>query len=245
MRKNKGIVEISVNGFILFTSMVFAVSALALTYYVAFDRVQGQKSGILGSSIENEQELPLIDVSGTYWKPMLMASKDSNNVFMLIFADYECPFSKRLFSNAIEPLLDEYVHSGFVSYGVVNFPQSFHPQSMNASKYAECVLDSDGDQAYMDTVRKLYSVDITMFQPENYLTGLYDGSKAVEISDCMSKPSKLIENDINGALKLGVNTTPTLVIGQMDDNGYFEAKLISGAYDYDVYSKLLDDYLTR
>ncbi len=246
MKKGLKTIEIRMNTFILVSSMIFAFSVLALSFFVAYDRVKNPRTDVLGSSTEERKVIPTIDVSGNLWKPLIFNDNSSGKgVFMILFADYECPFSKRFYGEVLTPLIEEYVGTDFVSFGIVNFPQSFHPQSMNASKYVECVLSEDGNTSFMDNVGRIYGTDITLYQAKDYLDDLYKGSKKERVKECMNSSSEIIENDINNALKLGVNTTPTLMIGVMRDNYSFDAELISGSYDYQDYADLIDDYLER
>jgi protein-disulfide isomerase len=148
------------------------------------------------------------------------------------FSDFQCPFCKRWHDQVYQPLLAAY--PGKIRFVYRNLPLvGIHPQAMTAAEASLCAgeqnvywqyhdklfesQDSLGDNLYAQLARDL-NLDMVAFQA------------------CMTshKYQSEIQNDMNFALGLGVQSTPTFFI-----NGL----AVVGAQPLTVFAQIIDQEL--
>ncbi|MDO8516422.1 MAG: DsbA family protein [bacterium] len=136
-------------------------------------------------------------------------------VTLIEFADYQCPFCGRFFSQVASPLREEYIKTGKVKMVFRNF-QFLGPESLAAGAAAECAKDQGKFWEYHDA---LFSAEIKDAQEHN---GNLNRELFVDIASdlklnantfaqCVDskKYDAKIAADTQDAQKYGVNSTPT------------------------------------
>ena len=125
------------------------------------------------------------------------------------FSDFQCPFCRRFHAETYKPLLDAY--PGQIRFVYRNLPlTSIHPNAMPAAVASLCANDQN---AYWNFNEKLFDNDTldeaTYIQ---YATDL--GLDVDKFKSCLTSGSHddFIKKDMDFALNLGVQSTPTFFI---------------------------------
>ncbi|MBL8101692.1 MAG: DsbA family protein [Anaerolineales bacterium] len=144
------------------------------------------------------------------------------------FSDFQCPFCRRFHDETYQALLDAYPNQ--IRFVYRNLPlTSIHPDAMPSAVASLCANDQN---AYWDYHEKLFSSEVldqaTFIQ---YATDL--NLNVDEFTACLSsgKHDDFIQQDMNFALDLGVQSTPTFFI-----NGL----AIVGAQPLSSFQQLID-----
>ncbi|MBC7877420.1 MAG: DsbA family protein [Anaerolineales bacterium] len=134
---------------------------------------------------------------------------DDAEIVVVEFSDFQCPYCRRFHDETYQALLDAY--PGQIRFVYRNLPlTSIHPSAMPAAVASLCANDQN---AYWDYHEKLFSSEtldeVTYIQ---YATEL--GLDVETFTACLSsgKHDAFIEEDMNFALDLGVQSTPTFFV---------------------------------
>ncbi len=153
---------------------------------------------------------------------------DDAPITIVEFSDFQCPFCRRFHDETYQALLDAY--PGKIRFVYRNLPlTSIHPNAMPSAIASLCANDQN---AYWDFHEKLFSseaLDEATFV--QYATDL--NLNVDEFTACLSsgKHDAFIQQDMNFALDLGVQSTPTFFI-----NGL----AIVGAQPLSSFQQLID-----
>lgn len=148
------------------------------------------------------------------------------------FSDFQCPFCRRFHEETYQALLDAY--PGQIRFVYRNLPlTSIHPDAMPSAIASLCANDQN---AYWDYHGKLFSSET--LTRESFIQYASDLSLNVdEFTACLDsgKHDEFIQQDMNFALDLGVQSTPTFFI-----NGL----AIVGAQPLSAFQQIIDLELT-
>jgi protein-disulfide isomerase len=148
------------------------------------------------------------------------------------FSDFQCPFCRRFHEETYQALLDAY--PGQIRFVYRNLPlTSIHPDAMPSAVASLCANDQN---AYWDYHGKLFSSET--LTRDTFVQYASDLSLNVdEFTACLDsgKHDEFIQQDMNFALDLGVQSTPTFFI-----NGL----AIVGAQPLSAFQQIIDLELT-
>jgi protein-disulfide isomerase len=148
------------------------------------------------------------------------------------FSDFQCPFCRRFHEETYQALLDAY--PGQIRFVYRNLPlTSIHPDAMPSAIASLCANDQN---AYWDYHGKLFSSET--LTRDTFVQYAADLSLNVdEFTACLDsgKHDEFIQQDMNFALDLGVQSTPTFFI-----NGL----AIVGAQPLSAFQQIIDLELT-
>ena len=158
-------------------------------------------------------------------------------VTIIEFADFQCPFCGRFFTDT-EPQIDEqYMQSGMVRFGYFNFA-FLGPESTWAAEAAECAADQNKFWEYHD---KLYSSQSGenqgAFNKDNLKKFAEElGLDTSAFNECLDlgKYTQLIQDESSMASSIGVRSTPTFLI-----NG----QALVGAQPFAIFEQTIDSLL--
>ena len=130
-------------------------------------------------------------------------------IVLVEFSDFQCPFCRKFHDETYQSLLDAY--PGQIRFVYRNLPlTSIHPNAMPAAVASMCANDQN---AYWDFHEKLFSSE-TLDEATyvKYATDL--GLDVDTFTTCLSGGSHdaFIQEDMQLALDLGVQSTPTFFI---------------------------------
>lgn len=175
----------------------------------------------------------------------ILGDKDKAKVAIVEFSDYECPYCQRHWAEVHPTLVKDYIDTGDAIFVYRDFPlTSIHPNAMAAALATECVQELGGDSAYYEFHDLLFSKG---FGSESDIVGLagdlgLDTSKVQSCVDAETYADE-ITNDTNDALAVGLQSTPSFVVGTLNDDGTVDGTVIVGAQPLSVFQETIDSYL--
>jgi len=158
------------------------------------------------------------------------------------FTDFECSFCGVFARQTLPALLDKYVASAKVRWGVWHLPMpELHPHALNAAESAECARRQNrfwemhsalfGDQSRLDQA-SLASRARTL------------GLDMAQFGDCVQSTGALkIRREASAARTLGVAVTPTFFVGTVEGDRLRVRGVIVGVKDVTSFSSQLDALL--
>jgi protein-disulfide isomerase len=155
------------------------------------------------------------------------------------FTDYQCPFCRRFQAESWPALERNYIASGKVRFIVRDLPLRIHSAARPAAEAAHCageqgkfwpmhaaLLDMQFDDAILLARAQALGLDVPRFK-ECVLSDKYEAA---------------IARNAAQADALGVNGTPTFIIGRVS-NGQLQGLRIAGAIPYGDFAAYLDRLL--
>ncbi len=245
--------ENKVNPYVLPASILIAAVLISGSVLYAF-RSGGSSSGpqytgvfingaqpwtTFQTSIETALQKPLkqwpanvLDLDSNKSVKNIPAASDADNVMgdpkakvtVIEYADYQCPFCARFFTDAEPALISQYVQTGKVKFIFRNFPflEQYKPgdtESTDAAMAAECSRDQGKFWQYHDQLFATEHIDAK----EN--SGNLNRSLFLSIAKnlnmdiasftaCLDskKYAGKIKNDLSGGQAAGVNGTPATYV---------------------------------
>lgn len=167
--------------------------------------------------------------------------RDDAPVTVVEFGDYQCPFCRKYHSAAFADIKKNYIDTGKVRYIVRDFPLSFHANAPNAALAARCAAEQGQSQFWtmrdlmLETTADLAPESITKYAAQAHLdTGRFQ--------TCMDakKYSADVQKDVAAANAIGVNATPSFVIGKTA-NGQIDGVRIAGALSYSAFETAIQN----
>jgi protein-disulfide isomerase len=148
------------------------------------------------------------------------------------FSDFECPYSKRFYTDAFPQLDKEYITTGKVLFSYRNYPLAFHKDAKRAALVAECAGKQNKYWEMFDKINN--NTDLSLDALKKYAKDINLNMQKFE--GCLVKEETRpdLEKDITDASRFGVQATPTFFI-----NG----RMVEGAYPYEVLKKIIDEEL--
>lgn len=211
---------------------LFAILALAGLGVLAYLIFQPQTVSIPANVVVKAS-----DTSG--FRGYLKGSPDAP-VEITEFADFQCPFCQT-FATLQMPTIDErLIQTGRVRWRYRDFPLQQHPYSRLAAHSAAC---ADEQGKYWDQHQRIYEGQSEWSEAgdagaifRNYAKGV--GLDLGRYDACMKsgKYAGRIQASYNEGVQVGVNSTPTLLIGD---------RLYKGRFDSDAIIKMVDSIAPR
>jgi len=180
---------------------------------------------------------------------------DSAPVTIIEFSDYECPFCKKAFEDAIPQIKSEYIDKGLVKYVFRDAPLSFHdPLATQEAIAANCAQEQGGDGKYFEYHDAIYDKTKSNGNGLEAPDDLYaiaadlglDGNRFKECLDS-EKYKDEVESDVsdveNIAQSLPRFGTPAFFIGKSSPDGVIDAQAIIGAQPFSAFKSIIDSLL--
>jgi protein-disulfide isomerase len=159
-------------------------------------------------------------------------------VTIMEFTDYQCPFCQRFHLATFALLKRDYIDTGKVRFVSRDLPLvQLHPHALRAAQAARCA----GDQGQFWQLRDQLQRSGDALELSNLLD--YAGKLNLDVASfrtCVEneKYRKAVEQDTQQALAVGVNATPTFIIGKSTAAGV-NGELVSGAVPYEIFTAKL------
>jgi len=162
-------------------------------------------------------------------EPPVLGNKDAN-ITITEFLDYECPFSKKYFTQSYPKILKEYIETGKAKLIFRDFP--VHKNSEIASEASYCIREQLGDEAYFEMHDLLLNSQNLSFQNIKFLAKNFSINQE-KFEDCLNSEryKEVIQQSLKEGVEKGVRGTPTLFINE---------KIIEGAQPYIVIKNTLE-----
>ena len=165
-------------------------------------------------------------------------------VTILEFSDFECPYCQQFHDEVMGTLRRNYIETGLVRFVHKDLPLPFHNNAVPAAAAARCA----GDQT------KYWQVYSALFKDQPCLDckGVLEIARSVvgdttSLQACMNDPKTLtmIEANRSEAKLLGIQATPTFVIGPTLAKHRHQGTVIEGALPWPAFKKAVDQALAR
>jgi Protein-disulfide isomerase len=161
--------------------------------------------------------------------------RDDAPVTVVEFGDYQCPFCRKYHSAAFADLKKNYIDTGKVRYIVRDFPLPFHANAFGAALAARCAGEQSQSQFW--AMRDLMLDTSADLAPESITK--YAGQIKLDVPRfrvCIDakKYSADVQKDLAAAGTLGINATPSFVIGKTSKD-QIDGVRIAGALSYSAF----------
>jgi protein-disulfide isomerase len=156
------------------------------------------------------------------------------------YADYQCPFCQTFATLQMPTIEERLINTGRLRWRYRDFPLQQHPFARLAAHSAAC---ADEQGKYWDQHRRIYEGQQEWAEARDagpVLRG-YAQTNGLDLGryDACMKSGKYagrIQASLNEGMQVGVNSTPTLLVGD---------RLYSGRLDSDAITKLVDSLAPR
>jgi len=169
---------------------------------------------------------------------------DSARLVIINFSEYQCPYCAQFFRDAMPNIEKEYINTKKVRYVFMDFPLSFHAQSMKAAEAASCAEEQG---KYWEMNECLFANQDTL-SPETILKqGEVIGLEMDKFKQCLNHGNFIdaIKSTMAEGQKAGVSGTPTFLLGFIDQDGKVKAtKKIVGVQSYTAFKDAIESLLS-
>jgi len=156
-------------------------------------------------------------------------------VTVVEFADFQCPFCGRFFSDAFPQIKEKYITTGKVKFVYRDFPLSFHPFAQPAAEAAECANEQGKFWQYHDYIFA-HQADLSVANLKAWAGAV--GLDTARFNSCLDshKYAAEIKKDAADGQKAGVNGTPSTFI-----NG----RMVVGAVPFEQFQSVIEEELKK
>jgi len=167
--------------------------------------------------------------------------KDDAPVTMVEFTDYQCPFCRKYHAETFAEIKKNYIDTGKVRFVSRDLPLEFHPYAQKAAEAARCAADQN---KYWE-LRDAMIANSTDLSQDAILK--YAKSVSIDINPfktCLDtdKYKAEIQKDVADASALGIDGTPTFVIGKASKDS-IDGDRVVGAVPLSVFDTTIQKYL--
>jgi protein-disulfide isomerase len=182
---------------------------------------------------------PSSDSSSSRFDRSRIMGDSTSRVWFVIVSDFQCPYCKEWHDASFATLEREYVQTGKARMAFINFPlQQVHPNAMPAAEVAMCA----GAQGKFWVMHEVLFNTQERWASRSPVMPVLDslarenGVDVHALDACVSShaPDALIQADFDRAVRAGVQSTPTVIIGK---------QLLGGVRPTDAYRHALDTAL--
>jgi protein-disulfide isomerase len=158
------------------------------------------------------------------------------------FSEFECPFCGRFATEILPSISRRYIEPGLVLWAFRHRPfEAIHANAVRASEAAECAAEEN----------RFWQMHDMMFRDQSHLdtTGLLAMAKRVGLGSkfeaCLATNSTegVVRSDLAAATKSGIDSTPTFLIGRINDGVVSVSVRILGAEPESTFARVLDELL--
>jgi protein-disulfide isomerase len=164
-------------------------------------------------------------------------------VAVVEFSDYQCPYCRDFHDRVYPRLKKEYVETGIAQFVHKDLPlKSIHPQALPAALAASCA----GLQKRFWPMHEALYANNAKLSPTLYPQLARElGLDEAKFTVCLSDASReqVIMRDTVEAQKLGINGTPSFVIGKIQGDTLTVVRLSKGAPSFEVFAQEIEKLL--
>ena len=177
-----------------------------------------------------------------------IGSEDAK-VAIIEFSDYNCGFCGRFHTDGtFNQIVQNYVDTGKAIYVYRDFPGVGGETTAKVASAAECIRRDIGgnDENFFDFVEQKYSNQNA--NDNETLAGYVEniGLDRNAFLEC-AESEKYIDEvyaDLEAGNSIGINGTPSFLIGKLDSEGNVDGEIVIGAQPYDSFATAIDRQLS-
>lgn len=169
-------------------------------------------------------------------KEYALGKKDAP-VVIVEYTDYQCPFCNRFYTGTFPQLKKEYIDTGKARFVSRAYPLNFHPYAQKAAEAVQCA----GEQEKFWVLKDALTVNSARLSTEVIGSLAKDaGLDMAKFQGCLDsgRYTEAIKNGETEASGLGINGTPSFVIGKMDGD-VLDGELVVGAQPFGEFDRVL------
>src|SRR3989449_12798 len=166
-------------------------------------------------------------------------------VTLVEFSDYECPFCQRFFAMTFPALKKDYVDTGKVRFMFRDFPlDQIHPQARKAAEAAHCAGELG---KYWEMHELLFQNQKALAPPQLAERARTVGVDGAKFDECLSsgRHAVRVTRGLTDGAALGVQGTPTFVVGKTKPGDVVEGTPIRGAQPLETFRRIIDQTLAE
>lgn len=249
------------------TALAIIIAGLLIAFgligYALINKNSGSKSQALDSLLNDDKIFQGADFKDNEY----ILGNSKNDITIVVYSDFECPFCKILQENAIQKLQSKYKLDekdlSKASVGIVyrHFAQSYHDKAPTEISASLCARELYGQATYINFIDRIYSVtpanngldlkslpDIAKFAIENTKSKNQSLKKEYfeeEFKKCYIDNTYLseLQVDTQDAITAGLEGTPFTVIIYKDKDDKIVIDKVSGSKDISYFEKIIDKLL--
>jgi protein-disulfide isomerase len=161
---------------------------------------------------------------------------------MVEFTDLQCPYCRQFAMTAFDEIKKNWIDTGKLRYISRDFPlDAIHPHAMAAARAARCA----GEQGKFWELRLALVRNANVLSPDFIKKTAADlklDSSAFAACTATTKYDAAIQAELQEGARLGIDGTPTFVIGRTTPSG-IEGPMIVGALPYSQFDARLKELL--
>jgi protein-disulfide isomerase len=163
-------------------------------------------------------------------------------VTIVEFTDFACPFCRQFVDQTFTDLKSHYVDTGIVRFYVLDFPLVTHENASKAAEAGRCARDQN---AFWQMFGKIHGDSATLTVDRLVEVARSSGVDVKSFRECVEsgKYQPLIEQSVKSAMAIGVQGTPTFIIGASKEHGV-DGEMLIGAMPLGVFEKKIDEILS-
>src|SRR2546428_683106 len=166
-------------------------------------------------------------------------------VTLVEFSDYQCPFCQRFFATTLSAIKKQYVDTGTVRYVFRDFPlDQMHPQARKAAEAAHCAGELG---KYWEMHDVLFQNQKALAPPQLAERARTVGVDGAKFDECLSsgRHAARVERGLTDGAAVGVQATPTFVVGKTKPGDVVEGTVIRGAQPLETFRRFIDQKLAE
>jgi protein-disulfide isomerase len=162
-------------------------------------------------------------------------------VGMMVFADFECPFSRRFASEVLSTLTADYLAGARLLIAFRHYPLAAkHPGAVAAAEGAECARERGRFWPMHDALFRQPRLTDDAIVAAWQMAGL----QPADLHSCVRtrRANVRVNADFAAGKALGVRSTPTFVLGTVGEDGrLMVSRLVSGLRSAEELVGVLDE----
>jgi len=166
-------------------------------------------------------------------------------VTLVEFSDYQCPFCQRFFATTLLTLKKDYVDTGKVRYVFRDFPlEQLHPQARKAAEAAHCAGEHG---KYWEMHDVLFQNQRALAPPQLGEHARSVGVDGAKFEACLAsgRYATRVERGLADGAAVGVQGTPSFVVGKTKPGDIVEGTPIRGAQPLETFRRIIDQTLAE
>ncbi|MBD3363505.1 thioredoxin domain-containing protein [Candidatus Dojkabacteria bacterium] len=176
----------------------------------------------------------------------VLGNKDSAEVIVIEWSDYECPFCRKFWDETLPQLMVKYVDTGKAVWVFRDLPLDFHANDFERALAAECAGEVGGDINYFEYHDWLFLYQSTLTTSDLYDYAENIGISRSEFATCFDNEelSSEVQADKDQAGEFGISGTPTFIIVSYNSSGELVIEALPGAHPQSTFEEVIDRLLT-
>ena len=173
-------------------------------------------------------------------KPVL--GSPTAKVLVVEFTDFQCPFCRKFGLNTFPQVKEQFVEKGLIQYVVRDFPLGFHDKAKQASLAANC---AGKQNAYWDMKQKILGGQESLAKDFYTLQAKELKLNVEKFEHCLGDKEMLasIDKGLAYANSIGIQATPSFLIGRIDGREVKNIKAVSGAMTIEAFGQTVESLL--